>query len=162
MIRKILLFLLVVLVVLQTFRPKLTNTQTIPSSANINNSYTVPADIDQVLKTSCYDCHSNKTTYPWYAAIQPVGWWLQDHIEEARQELNFDEFGTYTLRRQYKKLEEIGEQVDEGEMPLSSYTLLHTNSKLSLEQKRQLVAWSDQLQNELKAKYPADSLIRKQ
>lgn len=161
MIRKILLFLLVLLIILQVFRPRLTNTATVASATNINNSFTVPADIDQVLKTSCYDCHSNKTNYPWYAAIQPVGWWLQDHIDEGRKELNFDEFGSYSLRRKFKKLEEISEQVDEGEMPLSSYTIIHTNSKLTPEQKRQVVAWSDQLQNEMKAKYPADSLIRK-
>jgi Haem-binding domain len=161
MIRKILLFMLVVLVVMQLFRPKLTNIATVASAGNINNSFTVPADIDQVLKTSCYDCHSNKTTYPWYASIQPVGWWLEDHINEGKKELNFDEFGKYNLRRQYKKLEEISEQVEEGEMPLSSYTIIHTNSKLTPEQKRQVVGWSDQLLAEMKAKYPADSLIRK-
>jgi len=161
MLGKILVFLLVVLVVLQFIRPDLSNNATAASSNNINNSFNVPADIDQVLKTSCYDCHSNKTTYPWYAAIQPVGWWLQNHIEEGKHELNLDEFGTYNLRRQYKKLEEISEQVDEGEMPLSSYTIIHKNAKLTLEQKRQLVGWSNQLQNDMKAKYPADSLIRK-
>jgi hypothetical protein len=161
MVRKILLLLLVILVVLQIFRPKLTNTATVASPTNINNSFTVPADIDQVLKTSCYDCHSNKTAYPWYSAIQPVGWWLQDHVNEGKKELNFDEFGTYSLRRQFKKLEEIGEQVDEGEMPLTSYTIIHTNAKLTLEQKRQLMGWSDQLRAGMKAKYPADSLARK-
>jgi Haem-binding domain len=161
MIKKILLILLVVLIVLQLFRPKLTNTATVASAGNINNSFAVPADIDQVLKTSCYDCHSNKTTYPWYASVQPVGWWLQDHVNEGKKELNFDEFGTYSLRRQYKKLEEIGEQVDEGEMPLSSYTIIHSNAKLTPEQKRQVMGWSEQLLNEMKAKYPVDSLIRK-
>ena len=161
MVRKILLLLLVILVILQFFRPHLTNTATVASQANINNSFTVPADIDQVLKTSCYDCHSNKTTYPWYSSIQPVGWWLQDHVTEGKKELNFDEFGTYSLRRQYKKFEEIGEEVEEGEMPLTSYTFIHTNAKLTPEQKRQVRGWSDQLLAEMKAKYPADSLVRK-
>ena len=161
MIKKILFSLLLILLLLQIFRPKQDNIAKIASPANINNSFTVPADIDQNLKQSCYDCHSNKTTYPWYYQVQPVGWWLDDHIKEGKKELNFDEFGTYSLRRQYKKLEEIGEMVDKEEMPLTSYTLIHQNAKISLEQKRQMVSWTDQLLNEMRSKYPVDSLIRK-
>lgn len=161
MIRKILLFLLAVLVVLQIFRPKLDNRSQGPSANNINNFAAVPSDVDQMLKTSCYDCHSNNTQYPWYASIQPVGWWLRDHINEGKKELNFDEFGSYALRRQYHKLEELGDEVEHEEMPLSSYTLIHTNAKLSAEQRRMLVNWSEQAMNDMKAKYPVDSLIRK-
>lgn len=161
MIRKILLFLLAVLVVLQIFRPKLDNHSQGPSANNINNFASVPSDVDQMLKTSCYDCHSNNTQYPWYASIQPVGWWLRDHINDGKKELNFDEFGSYALRRQYHKLEELGDEVEHEEMPLSSYTLIHTNAKLSAEQRRMLVNWSEQAMNDMKAKYPVDSLIRK-
>ena len=85
MIKKILLFLLVVLLVLQAFRPKKDNLGPSPTAANMNNFVNVPADIDQLLKTSCYDCHSNQTTYPWYANIQPVGWWLDDHVDEGKK-----------------------------------------------------------------------------
>lgn len=161
MIKKILLFLLVVLIVLQVFRPKKDNISTTPSPANINNFANVPADIDQMLKTSCYDCHSNNTVYPWYASIQPVGWWLDDHVKEGKKELNFDDFGNYDLRRQYHKLEEIAELVEAGEMPLPSYTIVHTNAKLSEEQKKMMTGWADQVMNDMKAKYPIDSLIRK-
>jgi hypothetical protein len=161
MVKKILLFLLAALVIIQFFRPKLDNNSTAANADNINNFANVPADIDQALKTSCYDCHSNKTTYPWYASVQPVGWWLQDHINDGKKELNFDEFGSYTPRRQYHKLEEIGDEVEHGEMPLSSYTIIHSNSKLSAEQKRQIVSWTEQLMNDMKAKYPIDSLVRK-
>lgn len=161
MIRKILLFLLAVLVVLQIFRPKLDNHTEGASANNINNFATVPSDVDQALKTSCYDCHSNNTQYPWYASVQPIGWWLRDHIREGKKELNFDDFGSYALRRQFHKLEEIGDEVEHDEMPLSSYTLIHTNAKLSAEQKRSLVNWTEQVRNDMKAKYPADSLIKK-
>lgn len=159
--RKLLLFLLLVLLVLQFFRPSRNNISVVPSAANINNFASVPSDIDQMLKTSCYDCHSNNTVYPWYSAIQPVGWWLDDHIKEGKRELNFDVYGDYSLRKRFHKLEEIGEMVDEDEMPLSSYSLVHTNAKLSLEQKRQLLAWAERARADMQSKYPADSLAPK-
>lgn len=161
MIKKILIFLLAALVVLQLFRPKKDNVSTTASAASINGVANVPADVDQLLKTSCYDCHSNNTVYPWYANIQPVGWWLDDHVEEGKKELNFDEFAGYNLRKQYHKLEEVAELVKEGEMPLKSYTLVHTNAKLDEEQKNKLISWTDAVMNDMKSKYPIDSLIRK-
>jgi hypothetical protein len=151
---------LLAFIVIQLFRPSKDNNSTAASLANINNFCTVPSDIDQALKSSCYDCHSNKTNYPWYSSVQPIGWWLESHIKEGKKELNFDEFGNYPLRRKYHKMEEIGEMVDEDEMPLSSYTLIHTSSKLSPEQKRQLVIWSEQIRSDMKARYPIDSLIK--
>lgn len=161
MIKKILLFLLAVLLVLQAFRPKKDNLGPSPTAANMNNFVNVPADIDQLLKTSCYDCHSNQTTYPWYANIQPVGWWLDDHVDEGKKELNFDDFGNYNLRRQYHKVEEIAELVEQGEMPLPSYTIVHTDAKLTEEQKKQVSAWTLQVLDAYKAKYPLDSLMRR-
>ena len=159
MIKKILLFLLVVLIVLQVFRPKKDNISQGPSAANINNFANVPADVDQLLKTSCYDCHSNNTVYPWYSNIQPVGWWLDDHVAEGKKELNFDEYGNYNLRRQYHKLEEVVELVEAGEMPLPSYTIVHTNAKLNEEQKKQITGWAEMVMNDMKSKHPIDSLI---
>ncbi|TAK62599.1 MAG: cytochrome C, partial [Bacteroidetes bacterium] len=81
------------------------------SNNNITTQFAVPAEVESMLKTSCYDCHSNTTTYPWYASVQPVGWWLADHIKDGKDELNFDEFASYSPRRQYKKFNEIVEQV---------------------------------------------------
>ena len=159
--RKTLFWLIAVLIVLQFFRPDRNNVSAGPSAANINNFAAVPADIDQLLKTSCYDCHSNNTRYPWYAGVQPVGWWLGKHISEGKKELNFDAFGDYPLRRRYHKLEELEDMVDHDEMPLASYTLLHKAARLSAEQKRQLVAWSEAVRKEMEENYPVDSLKRK-
>ncbi len=161
MIKKILLFLLVVLLVLQAFRPKKDNTGPTGLAANINNFVNVPSDVDQLLKTSCYDCHSNKTTYPWYSNIQPFGWWLDDHVDEGKKELNFDDYGNYNLRRKYHKIEEVAEMVEEGEMPLPSYTIIHTDAKLDEEQKKLIIGWTNNVMNDMKAKYPMDSLILK-
>ena len=129
--------------------------------ASIETSHKVPADIAAILKTSCYDCHSNHTIYPWYANIQPVSKWLSNHVEEGKEELNFSEFGNYSLRRQYHKLEEIAEQVDENEMPLSSYTLIHGDASLNETQKKTLSTWVNNLRDSFKLVYPTDSLERK-
>ncbi len=161
MIKKIFLFLLVVLLVLQAFRPKKDNNGPTGLAANINNFVEVPSDVDQLLKTSCYDCHSNKTTYPWYSNIQPIGWWLDDHVNEGKKELNFDDYGNYNLRRKYHKIEEVAELVEAGDMPLPSYTIIHTETKLDEEQKKLIIGWTDKVMNDMKAKYPIDSLILK-
>lgn len=160
MIRKILLFLLVVLIIMQVIRPKLDNNSgsTAHSIATIT---TIPDETGRLLKSSCYDCHSNTTVYPWYAHVQPVGWWLDDHVNEGKKELNFDEFTTYPLRKQYHKLEEVVEMVKEKEMPLNSYTWIHKDADLSTEQRQQLISWSEKLMADMKAKYPLDSLIKK-
>ena len=162
MIKKILIVLLVVFIAIQFFRPaKNINTATADTANNISKVFYVPDSVHSILKTSCYNCHSNNTYYPWYAAIQPAAWWLQDHVNEGKKEVNFDEFATYSPRRQYKKFEEIIEQVKEEEMPLSSYTLIHRNAKLSKLQSATLTDWANEQQESMKAKYPADSLKRK-
>jgi hypothetical protein len=86
---------------------------------------------------------------------------LGDHITEGKRELNFSEFGSYSIRRKYKKLEEINEQVKENEMPLSSYTIIHRDAKLDDHKKLLLAGWVTALRDSFKANYPADSLARK-
>lgn len=161
MIKKIFLFLLLALVLFQFYPRPSKNQQDGISEQDITLVHQVPADVASVLKTSCYDCHSNHTAYPWYSRIQPVAIWLNDHIEEGKGELNFSIFGTYSLRRQYRKLEEINEQVNEGEMPLSSYTLIHRDAKLSKDQKLAVAQWVESLRDSFQRVYPKDSLVRK-
>jgi Haem-binding domain len=153
--------LLLVFIVIQFFRPA-KNIAEAESANDITRLYAVPQDVQTILKTSCYDCHSNNTNYPWYNNIQPVAWWLKNHVDEGKRELNFSEFAAYRVGRQYKKLEEINEQVKEGEMPLESYTLIHGNAKLSEQQKLRLATWAESLRDSIEAKYPADSLKRLQ
>jgi hypothetical protein len=91
-----------------------------------------------------------------------VAWWLKNHIDEGKRELDFSEFAAYRIGRQYKKLEEINKEVKEGEMPLESYTLIHGDAKLSQEQKLSLANWVTSLRDSIKAQYPEDSLKRPQ
>jgi hypothetical protein len=158
---KILLVVLVVLFLLLQFYPRGAKNSSNISAAHINTVHTLPAEVGVVLKNACYDCHSNYTVYPWYASIQPVALWLGDHIDEGRKELNFSEFANYSLAKQYRKLEEIKDEVTEGKMPLESYTLIHQEAKLSAEDKLLLASWTDALRDSMQKVYPPDSLIRK-
>ena len=153
------LLLLLVFIVIQFFRPAKNIAEGI-SANDITTKYAIPQDVQTILKTSCYDCHSNNTSYPWYNNIQPVAWWLADHIKDAKAELNFSEFASYRIGRQYRKLEEINKEVEEGEMPLESYTYLHGNAKLNQQQKLSLTNWATALRDSIKAQYPEDSLKR--
>ncbi|MFM2326138.1 MAG: hypothetical protein RIR31_340 [Bacteroidota bacterium] len=159
--KRFLLLLLLVFIIIQFFRPAKNTSEGI-SANDITTKYIVPQDVQAILKTSCYDCHSNNTYYPWYNNIQPVAWWLKNHIDEGKRELDFSEFAAYRIGRQYKKLEEINKEVKEGEMPLESYTLIHGDAKLSQEQKLSLANWVTSLRDSIKAQYPEDSLKRPQ
>ena len=158
-IRPVLISLLVILALLQFVRParNLSNEAT----NDISRAFAVPADVQHTLRVSCYDCHSNHTDYPWYAEVQPVGLWLNDHIEEGKDRVNFSEFSAYNLRRQFHAFEDIDEQVRTGEMPLTSYTLIHRYAILTPEQQTSVVAWATAMQDTMKAHYPLDSLLRK-
>lgn len=122
--------------------------------------YPVPDQVQRILKTSCYDCHSNTTHYPWYSAIQPVAWFLNRHIVEGKGELNFSTFATSPPYRQYKKLKEIGKEVKDGDMPLSSYTLLHRDALLTPDQKVVIQNWAADAMKQMEAKYPTESLAK--
>jgi hypothetical protein len=129
------------LIVIQFIRPA-RNTGEVYSANDISHSVDVPADVKNILEKACNDCHSNNTNYPWYTNIQPVGWWLNHHVEEGNGELNFSEFNTYKLRRKLHKLEEIAEQVKEGEMPMDSYTWTHGEAKLTTAEQQTLISWA--------------------
>jgi hypothetical protein len=105
---------------------------------------TVSEEVSIILKTACYDCHSNQTKLPWYSHIAPVSWLVTKDVSEGREELNFSEWTTYPKRKLIKKLEEMGEEVDEGEMPLQIYTVIHGDAKLTAEQRKLLVEWTQQ------------------
>ncbi|AUD02364.1 heme-binding domain-containing protein [Spirosoma pollinicola] len=151
--RKILLTLLGVFVLIQFVRPE-KNQSTGMSVNDITTKYAVPADVHNLLKRSCFDCHSNNTVYPWYDTVQPVSWWLNHHINEAKGELNFSEFASYSPKKADHKLEEIGESVTEGWMPLSSYLWIHHDAKLKPEEAKLIADWASQLRAKLDV--PAD------
>jgi hypothetical protein len=158
MIKKITLVLLVLIIGIQ-FIPMEKN-ESGNSEFDISKSYLIPDNVATIMKGACNDCHSNTTTYPWYSMIQPLGFWLNHHVEEGKGHLNFSEFTKIPLRVQNHKFEEIVETVETREMPLESYTYLglHPEANLSGEQRQILIEWAKEQMELLAAKYPADSL----
>ncbi len=136
------------LVLVQFVRPE-KNIAPVPPENDITAQYPVQPDIHAILRNSCYDCHSNSTRYPWYAEVQPVGWWLNSHIMDAKRELNFSEFAGRPRRWQYRKFEEIAEQIEKGTMPLPSYLFAHADARLSEQQKAQLISWAQEMKQHL-------------
>ncbi len=132
--------LLMILIICQFFRIDKTNL-TVHNVLDIASITKATPEIMAMLKTACYDCHSNEVVYPWYTNIAPVSWWIKNHVNEGCHHLNFSLWGTYKSRRMDKKLKECAEMIEEGEMPMTSYTLMHGEAKLSKEQKEKLIAW---------------------
>ena len=134
------LVLTVIFIVIQFFHPK-KNIAEGPQPNYIGNHFPVHDNVKAIMAKACNDCHSNNTRYPWYSNIQPVALFLNKHIVEGKKELNFDEFGNYSKRRQQSKLKSIASQVNDGEMHLTSYKLLHKKARLSGKERSMITKW---------------------
>jgi hypothetical protein len=156
MIKKIFLVLSAALIVIQFIRP--TKNVSGEKSNDISTKYKMSDSVRLVFDKACADCHSNNTKYPWYASVQPLGLWLDHHVDEGKSEFNINEFAAYRIAKQNHKLEEVIEQVKEGEMPLKSYTLIHKEADLTEAERVVLTKWCQSIMDTLKANYPADSL----
>lgn len=161
MLKKILIGLVLVLIVIQFIRPEKNDSNEL--TYDISTTYEIPKEVNHLLAVSCNDCHSNKTEYPWYANVQPVTWWLNDHIVDGKRHLNFSTFTKLPIAVQNHKLEETIEMVEKKEMPLASYTNfgLHSEANLTDEQRKMLTDWAKEQMDYLKNTYPADSLVMK-
>ena len=149
--KKLLFVLLVIFIVIQFIQPaRNTNGQVVPT--DIAKLYEVPNNVQGLLKTSCYDCHSNNTNYPWYSHIQPGAWLMAYDIKTGKAMLNFSQFGELSNRKQQSKLQGIINQVKDGEMPISSFTLIHRNAVLTSEQKTILINWAASAKDSLSTK----------
>ncbi len=150
MFKKFLYLLLIAFIVIQFFRPE-KNISANASPNDIATHYTIPDGVLSSLKTSCYDCHSNNTNYPWYNNVQPVAWWLNSHIKDGKRHLNFSDFNSYKPKKKIHKLEETIELVEKKVMPLNSYLWIHKDAKLSEEQISAMVTWAKGLQAQIAA-----------
>ncbi len=123
------------LIVAQAFRIEKTNP---PVTADLN----APAPVKEIMKRSCYGCHSNETVWPWYSDVAPASWLVAYDVHQGRAELNFSIWGNYSHAQQLKKLKEIGEEVADGEMPPWYYVYpLHMNARLSVADRQTLNDW---------------------
>ncbi len=156
MVRIALIVILVLFVAIQLVRPE-TN-ETGDNSGHLKTVLPMSDNVEAILSRSCYDCHSNHTTYPWYFRIQPVAWWMNDHIEEGKHDLNFSAFAGYPAWRQYRKLRGLDTAIQREFMPLDSYLWIHRDAKLDAAQKQAIHEWVQVACDSLMRKYPADSL----
>lgn len=138
--KKILVGLCIVFVAIQFVRmPK--NQGAAPGSDDLIVRTAPDPSIQKLLESACYDCHSNQTRYPWYAEVQPVGWWLANHINDGKKHLNFSTLGQLSPKRAAHKLEECSDIVEDGDMPLTSYKLVHSDARLTPAQRKLLSNW---------------------
>ena len=150
-IKKVLLATGIVFIAIQFIQPaKNLNNRVL--ATDISKTIPVPDNVQAILKNACYDCHSNNTVYPWYANIQPMGWLMANHIKEGKAELNFNEFGNYSTRRQVSKLDGIFNSIKDGIMPLSSYKLMHKTANLNKNEKTLIMDWAQVSKDSLSIK----------
>ena len=146
--KKIFLAIFIGFVAIQFVQPaRNTNGQVL--ATDITKVVFVPDSVQMLLKIACYDCHSNNTNYPFYTYIQPIGWLLNSHIQEGKKQLNFNDFGSLSKRRQASKLKSIASQIKDGEMPLPTYTMLHKNAVLGKTDKDLIINWANNTKDTL-------------
>ena len=144
-IKLVLVIFIGVLFIIQFYQPARNLDKNILTPLHISETMDVPVNVMQILKSSCFDCHSNNTNYPWYSYIQPVRSIMERHIKNGKENLNFSEFGSYSRRKQDNKLDRIAKQIKSNEMPLPSYLLIHSDAKLSEIEKTEIINWINDL-----------------
>ena len=152
-IKKILFIGLIIFLLMQLYQPARNESFEQDITANFTKVYNVPKNVEAIVRTSCYDCHSNNTNYPWYSNVQPVGFFMEHHIKEAKEDLNFDEWGKYSKRKQENKLDRIVKQIKSDEMPLALYTLIHKNARLTTVQKEEIMDWLSKIKDSISSQY---------
>lgn len=141
----IILIVLLVFGLIQFIRPD-RNLQTNPSRYDIFHKTETNPEVVMIVQQACYDCHSNRTAYPWYASIAPVSWMISQHVKDGKKHLNFSEWTLYSAEKQSHKLDEIVEVLQENEMPPQPYVWLHKEAAISPAKKERLMEWLNQLQ----------------
>ena len=131
----------VVLLLAQFVRPEKVNPPSEPSQA-LEAQAQVPPRVQKVLARSCYDCHSNQTTWPWYSQVAPASWLVVEDVNHGRKHLNFSTWSTYDNDQRYSLLEEVCEEVTEGKMPLPIYLVMHDGARVSSDEARAICEWT--------------------
>jgi len=143
------IFVLLIGFVGMQFIPTNLNQSDVIPQEDIINYYKAPKEVAFLLKNSCYDCHSDNTDYQWFNKIKPIFWVMENHIKEGKEDLNFNEFASYSRRRQKSKLKSIISQIEKNEMPLKSYNLMHKSAILDDTDKTILIKWIEKLKDSI-------------
>jgi hypothetical protein len=145
-VRKLLRWIVLVLaglfVVMQVIRPARTNPP-VDESRTIAAHTQLTPEAAAILNRSCNDCHSNQTRWPWYTNVAPVSWFVINHVNDGRRQMNFSDWAQYDRSEQENYLKKICREVKSGDMPIHSYLWLHGDAKLSGEDVKVLCEWAN-------------------
>jgi hypothetical protein len=112
-------------------------------SNTIYATQNIPPSVMAVLERSCKNCHSNQTNWPWYSYVAPVSWIVAHDVHQARKAMNFSEWKGYSAKRREDKLEEICDQVTNGDMPDGIYLLLHRDALVTQQERQEICQWTE-------------------
>ena len=150
--KKFLAAAVLLLLGLQFVRPEKNVSSALHEPDDITALHPTPPEVKAILARACYDCHSDTTRYPWYAEVQPVGWWLAQHVHDGKRHLNFSQFGKYDAKRATRKMNQLVDETREHEMPLASYRLMHRDAQLFDADLAALEAWAQGVREHLAEK----------
>ncbi len=143
--KKLIISILVIAFILIQFYPSKKPTVIIDNPNDLIAMNSVPENISSILKNSCYDCHSNESSFPWYSSVAPTKWLVYGHINEGREVLNFSNWNSLDTDDKAGLLDDISFMVLEGEMPIKGYTILHSEANLSEDDRELIVTWADEM-----------------
>ncbi|MBL4746498.1 MAG: heme-binding domain-containing protein [Flavobacteriaceae bacterium] len=143
--KKIILIIIGVLLLIQVIRPEKNNADLTPISGE--DALLMTEDIAVILEKACYDCHSNRTNYLWYAEVAPVSWFIAFHVNDGKEHLNFSEWNAYNNFQKEYIIKGLYKEIKGNKMPLKSYTWMHPESLLSATEKEALLTWVKTLKN---------------
>jgi len=129
-----LITLVVVLFIINSFPVNMSN---LPITSDIK----APNDVKKILRESCYDCHSNETIWYWYTDYAPISWLITHDVNEGREYLNFSTWDKYSVSEKKELLTDSIETIQEGEMPMKIYEIMHPDSKINKEELNTLITW---------------------
>jgi hypothetical protein len=134
--------LIAVLILLQFFQPE-QNIAPLDPELDMLELLVPPEPMTDLIRNACYDCHSNQTVYPWYSRISPVSLYLNKHIVDGKEDLNFSEYGLLDKADKIGAFADFCDVLDAGTMPLQSYKLIHKDARLTQEEREALCNWSE-------------------
>ena len=146
---KFLLLIAAISLVLIQFIPTEKPDNNSDSANDLIHLENVPQEIAGLLKAGCYDCHSEKVNYPWYTSVAPISWLVIRDVRLGREELNLSQWGQLSKRKKIKTLTSMAEEIEDDEMPLPIYTIMHSAARFNDEQRSALITWADKLSSEI-------------
>ena len=115
----------------------------VDASHSIDAAEKVPAPVQGVFHRSCRNCHSDETSWPWYSYVAPISWMIANDVHNARKKMNLSEWGTYSAKKREEKLEDICEQVTDGDMPDAMYAFFHREARVTPQERTAICQWTE-------------------